>query len=106
MKKLKERWGVTSNKQVIVILIVFSLTGTLSARIAKPFTHFIGLDFEAFHPVLAWVIRLIIVLPIYQILLLIIGTLFGQFQFFWQFEKKMLSRLGIKFKKENNLDKN
>lgn len=99
MKKLKERWGISSNIQIIVILIVFSITGTLSARIARPFCDLIGLDLNNFHPILAWAIRLIIILPIYQILLLIIGTIFGQFRFFWEFEKKMFSRMGIKFKK-------
>jgi photosystem II CP47 chlorophyll apoprotein len=32
----------------------------------------------------------------YQILLVFWGWLLGQFDFFWAFEKKMLSRLGIK----------
>jgi hypothetical protein len=36
----------------------------------------------------------------YQILLIVNGTILGQFKFFWAFEKKMLSRFGIKFKEE------
>lgn len=98
MKKLKQRWKIESNTQLILILIVFSITGTLSARIAKPFCDYIGLNFSELNPVLGWVLRLIIILPIYQILLLIVGAVFGQFRFFWEFEKKMLSRMGIKIK--------
>lgn len=98
MKKLKQRWKIESNTQLILILIVFSITGTLSARIAKPFCDYIGLNFNELNPVLGWVLRLIIILPIYQILLLIVGAVFGQFRFFWEFEKKMLSRMGIKIK--------
>lgn len=98
MKKLKQRWKIESNTQLILILIVFSITGTLSARIAKPFCDYIGLNFNELIPVLGWVLRLIIILPIYQILLLIVGAVFGQFRFFWEFEKKMLSRMGIKIK--------
>jgi len=33
---------------------------------------------------------------IYQVLLVILGTLFGQHKFFWNMEKKMLSRIGLK----------
>lgn len=98
MKKLKERWGITSNWDLFIILLVFSITGTISARIAKPFCDFIGLDFNQLNPVLGWIIRLIIILPIYQIMLVIIGAIFGKFHFFWNFVKKMLSRMGIKFK--------
>jgi hypothetical protein len=40
-------------------------------------------------------IRLIIIFPIYQILLVLIGSIFGQFRFFWKFEKKILKRMRI-----------
>ena len=33
-------------------------------------------------------IRLLLIFPIYQVLLVWIGFLFGQFKFFWAFEKK------------------
>ncbi|PIZ07900.1 MAG: diacylglyceryl transferase, partial [Flavobacteriaceae bacterium CG_4_10_14_0_8_um_filter_34_31] len=32
----------------------------------------------------------------YQIILLIIGWLYGEIDFFWAFEKKMLRRFGFK----------
>lgn len=93
MKRLKEKWKITSNVQFVIILVVFAITGSLSAKIAKPFCVYIGLDFSELNPVLAWILRLIIILPIYQILLIIIGSLFGQFRFFWEFEKKMFRRI-------------
>jgi hypothetical protein len=42
-----------------------------------------------------WPVRVLIVFPIYQVLLVAMGWVFGQFHFFWDFEKKMLSRFGI-----------
>ncbi|MDO4782059.1 MAG: diacylglyceryl transferase [Capnocytophaga felis] len=90
LEKLKKRWNVTSNTQVWLILITFTITGSLSAKVSRPFCDYIGLDFNELNPVLAWILRLIIILPIYQIILLIVGTLLGQFRFFWEFEKKML----------------
>ena len=96
MKKLKEKWGITSNFQIIIILFVFSVTGSLSLLVAKPLLDFIGLDKATLSPWIFWPIRILIIFPIYQILIVIIGALFGQFQFFWNFEKKMLARLGFK----------
>jgi len=96
MNKLKEKWGITSNFQIIIILVVFSITGSVAVWIAKPVLHLVGLDKEIVSPWLFWPIRIFIIFPIYQILIVIIGALFGQFKFFWAFEKKMLVRLGFK----------
>ena len=96
MNKLKEKWGITSNFQIIIILVVFSITGSVAVWIAKPVLNLVGLDKEVVSPWLFWPIRILIIFPIYQILIVIIGTLFGQFKFFWSFEKKMLVRLGFK----------
>ena len=96
MNKLKEKWGITSNYQIIIILLVFSITGSIAVWIAKPVLNLVGLDKEIVSPWLFWPIRIFIIFPIYQILILIIGALFGQFKFFWAFEKKMLVRLGFK----------
>ena len=96
MNKLKEKWGITSNFQIIIILLVFSITGSVAVWIVKPVFNLVGLDKEVVSPWLFWPIRIFIIFPIYQILIVIIGTLFGQFKFFWGFEKKMLTRLGFK----------
>jgi hypothetical protein len=96
MKKLKARWGVTSDLQLVVIFIVFAITGSVSAYLSKPFTNYIGLTSEN----LGWFylpIRLIAIFPIYQVLLVLIGLLFGQFEFFWAFEKKMLRSMKLGF---------
>ena len=44
MKKLKEKWGITSNFQLIIILLVFSITGSIAVFITKPILNLIGLD--------------------------------------------------------------
>ena len=96
MNRLKEKWGITSNYQIIIILLVFSITGSIAVWIAKPVLNLVGLDKEVVSLWLFWPIRIFIIFPIYQILIVIIGALFGQFKFFWDFEKKMLVRLGFK----------
>jgi len=100
MNRLKEKWGITSNFQIIIILLVFSITGTVAVTIAKPVLDLVGLDKEVVSPWVFWPIRIFIIFPIYQVLIVLIGTLFGQFKFFWAFEKKMLVRFGIKYFKD------
>ena len=41
MKRLKERWGITSNFQIVIIFIVFAITGSTSAYLSGPLTDFI-----------------------------------------------------------------
>ena len=101
MRKLKEKWGITSNFQLAIILIVFSVTGSIAVWIVKPLLDFVGIDKTALSPWVFWPIRISIIFPIYQVLIVIIGALFGQFKFFWNFEKKMLVRLGFKSFKQD-----
>ncbi len=97
MKKLKERWGVTNNKQIVIIFIVFAITGFSSLQLAKPFLSLIGIP-DTFEPHWLYrVLRLLLIFPIYQIILVFVGYIFGQFSFFWEFEKKMLVRLKLGF---------
>lgn len=96
MNNLKKKWGVTSNFQFIIIFIVFAITGSLSAYLSKPFTDYIGLTKENLGNFII-PIRLIAIFPIYQVLLVVVGFLFGQFKFFWWFEKKMLRSMKLGF---------
>lgn len=104
MEKLKQRWGIKNNWALIAIFIVFAINGSFAAWVAKPITSFIGLSQESTNGLVYWPIRILIVFPIYQLTLPLVGWLFGQFKFFWNFEKKMLSRMGFKrfFKEEES----
>lgn len=95
MKKLKERWGIDSNWQILIIFLVFALTGSSAAKLAAPLCEWIGITSQNTHWSFYWACRILLIFPIYQILLMSFGWLFGEFQFFWTFEKKMLSRLGF-----------
>lgn len=97
MKKLRARWGISSNFHLIIILIVFALTGSFSAKLAEPVTDFLGMNLENTASWIYWPVRILLIFPIYQVLLLFFGFIFGQFKFFWNFEKKMLSRMGLGF---------
>tara|TARA_E500000178_G_C16829308_1_gene665271 strand:+ start:627 stop:929 length:303 start_codon:yes stop_codon:yes gene_type:complete len=95
LENLKKRWGINSNLQAIKIIIVFGITGSLAAWLSTPFISFLNIVDEG--TFLSWILRLIIIFPIYQIILIIVATLFGEFKWFWNFLKKMLIRMGFRF---------
>jgi len=101
MASLKERWGVESSFQILVIFIVFSVTGSSSLFVARPFIKFIGITKDNLPAVVYWILFILISFIAYQIMLVGFGWLFGQHKFFWNFEKKMIRRLGLgRFLKE------
>lgn len=96
MQKLKDRWGIQSNFQLTIIFIVFAITGSASAWLSKPLCFWLGISKTDlgfwFTPT-----RLLLIFPVYQVLLVVFGFLFGQFNFFWTFEKKMLRSMKLGF---------
>ena len=97
MKRLKEKWGITSNFQLFIICIVFAITGSFSVLITEPVILFLFGDLDGLNPLLSWLLRILIIFPIYQALLLFFGFIFFQYKFFYQFEKKFLKKIGLKF---------
>lgn len=96
MKKLKERWNIETNGQLIVIFLVFAITGSSAAKLAAPVTDFFEIKREMGWYIY-WPFRILIIFPIYQVLLVLFGWIFGQFEFFWNFEKRMIRSLGLGF---------
>jgi len=96
LERLRQRWNVGSGAQVLLIIIVFALTGTTVVYIAKPILRWI---FEP-NPTPTWarVAYYILILPVYNIFLLAYGFAFGQFRFFFEFEKRFFNRIFSKFK--------
>lgn len=99
-KKLQEKWNVGS-LQLFLILCTFAVTGSLTAYISRSITAWVGFDENT---LLIWkvLLRLSILIFGYQFIILIVSFFFGQFNFFWNYEKKILRRMGLfKNKVEN-----
>tara|TARA_B110000263_G_C15095965_1_gene413008 strand:- start:30 stop:365 length:336 start_codon:yes stop_codon:yes gene_type:complete len=101
LNNLKSKWSISSNFQLGVIFFVFAITGSISLKVTLPLLSFLKISKETFSEIfigdiLYWILRILIIFPIYQILLIIFGIIFFQFKFFWEFEKKILSRIGFK----------
>lgn len=103
MASFKERWNIKSNWQLCIIIVVFAITGSTSAYLSKPILAYFGIIKGSVSNWIYYPLYIILIFPVYQILLVSFGFLFGQFKFFWAFEKKMLKSLGFSFlfKKEN-----
>jgi formyltetrahydrofolate-dependent phosphoribosylglycinamide formyltransferase len=92
-QKLQKKWNV-STRQFWIIFIVFACTGTTAAYLTRTITGWLGMDAQT-HWGWKVLLRLGMLLIGYQILLLFYGFVFGQFKFFWKYERKLLERLGI-----------
>ena len=95
IKYLKDKWNLKSNFQLVIILIVFAITGSGSLYISKPLMEFLSISTENMDIYLYWILRFIIVTVVYQFVLLIVAFVFGQFNWFWNFEKKILKKMGL-----------
>ncbi len=96
-KKLENKWMVDYRWEMIRIFIVFAITGSSSVFVGRPIIKLLGINQENLPAIVYWVLFILISLFFYQLLLVFFGWLFGQFQFFWNFEKKMLRRFGLGF---------
>ena len=89
-QKLKKRWGLNSNTQVLIIFIVFGITGSSSLYISQPVMEYLSISNDNI------ILRIIIVTIIYQFILLIVAFIFGQFKWFWNFfYNKLFIKIGL-----------
>ncbi len=98
LNNLKKFFKVSSIIQLTIIFLVFAITGSLSLYLSDFVLLFFNISQENFNSFVYWLTRVLLIFPIYQILLIVVGTIFGEFKYFWNFEKKMLRRLGIKIR--------
>jgi hypothetical protein len=96
-KKLEKKWELAYRWEMIRVFIVFAITGSSSAIVGRPFLKIVGITNDNLQPVLYWILYILISFIFYQFLLITIAWLFGQFKFFWNFEKKMIRKLRLGF---------
>jgi hypothetical protein len=87
-EKLKAKWKVDGT-QLFLILCTFAVTGTLTAWISRSLPSWLGFT-DATHWGWKLLVRLIVLIFGYQVIILIVSVFFGQFKFFWNYEKKIL----------------
>jgi hypothetical protein len=100
LKRLQTKWKLESLFQVGMVLLVFACTGTTILLVKKPILDFFGIERGGDQDLRNTILYLILILPLYQIFLLIYGFIFGQFGFFWEKEKEFLKRIGKLFSRK------
>ncbi|TDQ17470.1 hypothetical protein DFQ04_2124 [Algoriphagus boseongensis] len=102
LQRLQSKWKLESIFQVVMVLVVFACTGFTILFIKNPILNFFGVERGGGQGFLNTLLYLLLVLPLYQIFLLIYGFIFGQFNFFWEKEKQIFRRIGKLFGKKGN----
>jgi hypothetical protein len=86
--KMQQRWQVENLWQVGLILLTFTLTGSTVVYLRKGLFYVLGYNGETAFWLKA-ITYLLFIFPAYQSLILVYGSLLGQFKFFWEKEKKL-----------------
>jgi hypothetical protein len=96
--KLQQRWGLKSGWHVLWILVIFAITGFSIIFVKDRVFDFLGYHNieNNFMKILAYIG---IMYPLYQILLILVGSICGQYHFFSGFIIKMNTRFIKPFKK-------
>ena len=92
---LKKIFKTNSVYQLIIVFLVFAISGSLSVYVSEPVLNLLNYKEYVSNKIIQIFLRLLIIFPIYQIILLVVAALFGEFQYFWSFGK----RFWKKFKK-------
>ncbi|MEM6630710.1 MAG: DUF6787 family protein [Bacteroidota bacterium] len=80
---------------IVVILLIFSITGSTAAILPKYLMPLLGLEKGTFQYVLGYIL---VITPIYQVLLLVYAFLFGKFSYFYEKQKKLGNWILKKFR--------
>ena len=86
--RLKEKWGIVSNVQLTLIFIVFALTGSAASRLAGPVMDLFSLSTKSLHPIIYWPLRIGLIFPLYQLLLIFFGAYSDSFVSFGILKRK------------------
>ena len=90
-ENLKKRWKV-GGTQLFLILCVFAITGSTTAWLSRQITIWLELEKYSW---MFWLAKVVTLLFGYQVIILLVSIPFGQFAFFWNYEKKILKRMGL-----------
>ena len=80
---------------LIIIFVVFAITGSGSVLVSELVDEWLGLrEIVLFYPIYM-ILKVILVVLIYQLCLLAVASVFGQFKYFLRIQKKFLRRIKI-----------
>ena len=88
-------FGANSKLHLLKIFFIFGLAGTLSVFISEPLIQFVSIENFISNKFFYWLIRLILIFPIYQFVLIGVALVFGEFRYFKKFFIKFINYFKI-----------
>ncbi len=84
-------FGANSKLHLLKIFFIFGLAGSLSVFISEPLLQFMSIENFISNKFFYWLIRLILIFPIYQFVLIGFAFVFGEFRYFKKFFIKFIN---------------
>ena len=95
LDKFIKIFNANSLSHLIIIFIVFGITGSLSVLLSEPILNYLRLDKITNYVAIHMLLRILVVLVVYQALLIVVGSVFGQFDYFRKIQKRFLVRIRL-----------
>ncbi|MAH83393.1 MAG: hypothetical protein CBB68_03400 [Rhodospirillaceae bacterium TMED8] len=95
LEKIIKVFNADSLSHLIIIFTVFGITGSLSVGLSDPILNYLKLDEITDHVVVRMLLRIIVIIIVYQCLLIVVGSIFGQFDYFKKIQKRFLVRIRV-----------
>jgi hypothetical protein len=95
LDKFIKVFNANSLSHLIIIFIVFGITGSLSVVLSEPILNYLKLDEITNYIAVHVILRIFVILIVYQVLLILIGSIFGQFDYFKKIQKRFLVRIRL-----------
>ncbi len=83
-------FGANSKLHLLKIFIIFGLAGSLSVVLSEPLLQLVSIEKFISNKFFYWLIRLILIFPIYQFVLIGLALVFGEFRYFKKFFTKFI----------------
>ncbi len=78
---------------LIIIFLIFAISGSLTIYLSTPVLNFFNLNQYIDSSILYFFVRVLLIFPLYQLVLLLVAFVFGELNYFIEFEKKTFKKL-------------
>ena len=83
-QRLQKKWGV-SGFRFVLIFCVFAIGGSLTGYVGRRIMPVFNIPPSFSY----WLVYVIVVTILWPFCILLVSVFFGQFSFFWEYEKKL-----------------
>lgn len=96
-EKWKTKWNVETDQRMLWIFLIFAITGSATVFVRKGIFKLFDISFD--NSILQFTVRILAIYIVYQIMLMIVGSIMGEYKFVLWFLKKMNKRIIPKSKR-------